>query len=362
MEFHGASQKLPNANFECLQRKITHIRESLMKKILMGLAATGMAMSMSSAANAAECGEVSIADWNWPSGELMAAVDKFILENGYGCTVELIPGATMTTFASMNEKGVPQVAGELWINAVREPLNAAMDEGRIISVKEGPITDLGEGWWVTPEWKAAHPELKTVMDIIERPDLFPYKEDPSKGAFITCPSGWGCQLTNNNLFRAFDMEAKGWALVDPGSSAGLDGSMAKAAERGEPWFGYYWAPTALIGKYNMQLVPFGVDFVGAEHWDSCIVKDDCADPKPSSWTKSEVHTVVTKDFAAKGGEMMEYLGNRVYPGAVMGAMLVYMGDNQAGGEDAAIEFLASHEDVWTAWVPAEVAAKVKGAL
>jgi glycine betaine/proline transport system substrate-binding protein len=118
----------------------------------------------------------------------------------------------------------------------------------------------------------------------------------------------------------------------------------------------------MIGKYNMQLVPFGVDFVGSEHWDGCIVKDDCADPQPSSWTESEVHTVVTADFAAKGGEMMEYLGKRVYPGSVMGSMLVFMGDNQAGGEDAAIEFLISHEDVWSQWVSAEIAEKVKGAL
>ena len=39
------------------------------------------------------------------------------------------------------------------------------------------------------------------------------------------------------------MEAKGWKIVETGSAAGLDGSMAKAVERGENWFGYYWSPT-----------------------------------------------------------------------------------------------------------------------
>ena len=53
------------------------------------------------------------------------------------------------------------------------------------------------------------------------------------------------------------MEAKGWMIVETGSAAGLDGSIAKAAERGENWFGYYWSPTALIGKYNMQAVDMG---------------------------------------------------------------------------------------------------------
>ena len=37
-------------------------------------------------ANAA-CGKVVVASQNWASAELMAEVDKFILEKGYGCEV-----------------------------------------------------------------------------------------------------------------------------------------------------------------------------------------------------------------------------------------------------------------------------------
>ena len=62
------------------------------------------------AAHAAECGRVTIADMNWASAELAAYVDKFILENGYGCKVELVPGDTMPTTASMTEKAEPDVA------------------------------------------------------------------------------------------------------------------------------------------------------------------------------------------------------------------------------------------------------------
>ena len=39
-----------------------------------------------------------------------------------------------------------------------------------------------------------------------------------------------------------------------------------------------------------------------------------------------------------------------------------MEDNQANGEDAALEFLEKHESVWTKWVSADVAAKVKKSL
>ena len=334
-----------------------------MKKLLTAMAAVGVALTVSGTAKA-DCGSLTLAEMNWASAELMANVDKFILEEGYGCEVELIPGATMTTFTSMNEKGEPDIANELWINAVREPLFAAFDEGRLHSVNNGPITQLGEGWWVPPHTAEKYPEIVSDIDaLLARPDLFPHPEDPSKGAFVGCPAGWGCQLANANLYRAFDMEAKGWLLVDPGSAAGLDGSMAKANERGENWFGYYWSPTAMIGKYSMVPVDMG-EWAGADNWDGCIVKpeQDCADPKASSWTHSEVHTVITDRFKKAGGVAVDYLNKRVFPGPVMNGMLVYMGDNQAGGEDAAVEFLIQHEDVWTQWVPADVASKIKAAL
>ena len=57
----------------------------------------------------ASCGKIKIAEMNWASAELMANVDKIILEKGYGCEVEMVAGATMPTFTSMNEKGTPDV-------------------------------------------------------------------------------------------------------------------------------------------------------------------------------------------------------------------------------------------------------------
>lgn len=309
--------------------------------------------------------KITIAEMNWASAEFMANVDKIILEKGYGFEIELVAGATMPTFTSMNEKGEPDVAPEQWANAVVIPLRKAVAEGRLHIANPAPITGLGEGWWVTPATAKRHPELKTVLDILEHPELFPHPEDPSKGAFYGCPAGWGCQLANANLYRAFKMKEKGWIMVDPGSGAGMDGAIAKASNRDENWFGYYWAPTAVIGKYNLVPIPFGVPFAGKENWDGCIVKpeQECADPKPSAWTKSEVNTVVTDNFKKNGGPAaMTYIQKRTFPLDVINGMLVYMTDNQASGKDAAYEFLMEHEDLWTQWVTADAAKKIKKAI
>lgn len=333
---------------------------------LGALAALGLGISAltSGAAMAQECGHLTEADMNWASADLMANVDKLILEEGYGCTVELIPGATETTFASMNEKGQPDVAGEMWINAVRIPLEKAYAEGRLHRLVDGPIEGTGEGWWVTQAFAEAHPEINTVEQMLQHPDLVPDQEDPTKGAFMGCPAGWGCQLNNQNLFRAYGMEDKGWTLVDPGSAAGLDGAIAKASERSEPWFGYYWAPTSLVGKYHLKLLPFEAGWAGDDNWNKCIVLpvDECTDPKPTTWVKSEVNTVITDRLFQEGGPAVDYLSKRIFPADVMGEMLVYMNDEQANGEDAAWHFLETHPETWSQWVTPEAADKIKSAL
>ena len=74
-----------------------------MRKLLIASAvAAGTMLGVSGQASAA-CGTVSIAEMNWASAQLMANVDKIILESGYGCKVEIVPGDTMPTFTSMNE-------------------------------------------------------------------------------------------------------------------------------------------------------------------------------------------------------------------------------------------------------------------
>ena len=42
----------------------------------------------------------------------------------------------------------------------------------------------------------------TAVEILEHPEWFPSKEDSSKGAFVGCPAGWGCQLANAQSFQS----------------------------------------------------------------------------------------------------------------------------------------------------------------
>ncbi len=310
---------------------------------------------------AASCGKVTVANMNWQSAEVLAHIDTIILSKGYGCDVELIPGDTMPTLTAMMEKGKPDVAPEAWVNAVREPLDAAVKEGRLHygaqALKDGGV----EGWWIPKYVADAHPDIKTIDDALKHPELFPAPETKGKGAVHNCPSGWNCQITTGNVFKAWDAAGKGFKLIDTGSAAGLDGSIAKAYERKQGWLGYYWAPTSILGKYEMVKLDAGVPHDKAA-WDACMVKTECDKPMKSDWARAEVFTVVTDRFKTAGGPAYEYLSKRAWGNDTVNGLLAWMSDNQATGAGGAKHFLKNNSDLWTTWVPADVAEKVKASL
>lgn len=341
---------------------ITLPRRLLRPSALAALAALlGTVGSAALAAQPAACGHLTIANMNWQSAEVLAHIDKIVLNKGYGCDAELVPGDTMPTLSSMIEKGQPDVAPEAWVNSIREPLDKAVKTGRlhysVAVLSDGSV----QGLWVPQYFADAHPNIKTVGDALQHPELFPSPDDPKKGALYNCPSGWSCQIATGNLFKATGAAAKGFVLVDTGSSAGLDGAIAKAYERKQAWLGYYWSPTAILGKYKMVRLAIDIPFDEAA-WNSCNAVVDCAKPKLNPWPKAEVNTVVTERFRQKAGPAYAYLSKRQWDNATVNNLLAWMKDNQANGQDGARHFLATRPDVWTKWVSADVAAKVKASL
>ena len=312
-------------------------------------------------AQAAECGKVTIADMNWNSASLIANIDQFVLEHGFDCDAELIPGDTMPTSTSMVEKGQPDIAPEMWTNAVKDLVDNAVKEGRLVKAGDSLLDGGQEGFWIPTYLVNKYPELKTIDGIKKHPELFKHPEDPDVAAFYGCPAGWNCQISSANLFKALEMDKSGFDIVDPGSSAGLSGAIAKSYERQQGWFGYYWAPTAILGKYDMTLVDLGAK-LDVNAFTSCIAIDGCENLKVTPYPKAPVTTVVTGAFAPMHPQVMEYLSKRGFKNELMNTLLAWMEDEQATSEDAMIHFLETYPEMWKAWLPADAAKKVAAAL
>ncbi len=315
----------------------------------------------STAANAAECGTVTIASMNWTSAELLANVDDFILKNGYDCDSSIVLGDTVPTLTSMAEKGQPDIAPEAWYS-LRPPITQKnIDEGKLIvagkAFEKGGIQGIYVPKFIVDE----HPDIKTIADAVKHPELFPNPDDPAKAAWSSGPQGWGGTIVASQYYKAYKAADAGFANVDTGSAAGHDGSITHAYEAQRGWIGYYWEPTALLGKYDMVRLSSGQSYDEAE-WNRCNKVDNCADPKPNEWPTDAVDTIVTKKFAENSGDALAYIKSRTWPNELVNQMLAWMSDNQATGEDGAKQFLKENKSVWQKWVSAEAAAKIEAAL
>ena len=160
-----------------------------MKKLLASTCLVFGVLAGVSAANAAECGNVTIASMNWQSAEVISNLDKIVLNAGYGCNAEITIGDTVPTITSMAEKGQPDIAPEAWIDLLPEVVKKGTEEGRIIKVGS-PLPDGGvQGWWIPKYFADTHPDIKTIPDVLKHPELFPDPEDKSKAAIFHGPQG-----------------------------------------------------------------------------------------------------------------------------------------------------------------------------
>lgn len=321
--------------------------DTSMKRFLMTAAVTLMA-APAFAQDSDTCGEVSITEMNWASASVVTNVAKFIMEQGYGCDVAVVPSDTVPAMTSVAENGEPDIVTELWLNGTGSIYDRLRDEGKIEEL--GKVIEPGgiDAWWIPDYLAEAHPELTTIEGILANPDLV-------GGRFHNCPEGWGCRVFNDNLLPAFGVEDAGIEIFNHGSGETLATSIASAFENEEPWFGYYWAPTAVIGRYDLVQVDMGA----YDEEAFAAAKDpDSTDVGRSSFPPSPVKTAVTTEFSAKHPELTEFLKNMTFKTETMNAILSWMEDNSATGEEGAVYFLTNHQDTWSTWISEDARARL----
>ena len=313
-------------------------------------------------ADATQCGTdrtIDIAEMTWPSAAALAHIHATILEEGYGCDVEIVAGDTVPTSSSMMTRGTPAIAPELWTSAIEDAWAAAIEEGTVVQLSDAITDGTVEGWFIPEYVQAEHPDLTTAEAVIARPELFLDPEEPSQGRLYSCPPGWACELSTSALFEAFDME-ESWNLFSPGSGGALDASIARAFTREEPILFYYWGPTAILGKYPAVQLEIGEADMEVY---ACNTDPDCDEPAGVTAYPSSPAVVGAAAWIQEEAPVVaEYFTKVGLTNAQISELLVYGDENQADAEETAENFLKTKQDVWTQWVPAEVAEKVLAAI
>lgn len=289
--------------------------------------------------------DIVMGDCSWDSAMVHNRIVAFILENGYGgYSVDFIPAATPTTVQSLRTGDI-HIMMESWHENYQEVYDEIIAEGSVVNVGAN-MPQAPQGWYV-PRYviegdpargiEASAPDLKSVTDLPRYASLFQDPEDPSKGRILVGPPGWSATEISQGIMTENGLE-ESYNGVLPGSDSALAASMVGAYERGEPWVGYYWEPTAVLGRLDMVMVP------------------------GSEFPPTSVDILVNKEFADANPAVVALLENYGTSLAQNNQILAVMADEELDAGEAAVRFLEMFEDTWTQWVDADVAERVKAAL
>jgi len=317
-----------------------------------------LACSASVAQAAPQCDidrAVNFGGMSWESNLVLTDVQRFILEKGYGCQTDVLPTETLAGLAAL-ERGDLDVNTEIWFNSMAAPWKKAEASGKVKGV--GRLYMGGEAWFI-PRYTAERlPELKSAADLPKFKDHFKDPEEPSKGRFYGCPAGWACEVVSGNLYRALGLEDS-FTLYSPGTGAAQKAALTSAYKRKQDMVFYYWFPTPLVGA--LDLVQLELPTYDADA-HQCLTSARCKDPKPSAYPENPVFTAVNTDFAQAAPTLVAFMSRMSIPQDEMNALLAHMGDSGDDSGDVALWFLKNKTDLWSQWVPPEVAERVRAAL
>lgn len=308
---------------------------------IFSFAAICAALTLSTAPTpASACGDVSITEMNWATGQIITAVSKFLMEQGYGCTVQILPSSIAPAVTSAAETGKPDIITEISINSF-PPYLDLVAEGKLVEVANVQIDGVVEGWYVPSYLIEAHPELATIDGVLKHPNIV-------GGRFNNCPQGWGCRIKNDVLKIAFDLPGHGIDVFDHGSGEMLASSVAAAVNNKEPWFGYYWSPSPVVSKYG--LVPINLGPYDKDAYECASNKDGCDIPRRTSFAPSPVVTAITPGFVTREPEIVELMSKLSFSSDIMGNLIGWQEENQASAEQTAAYFLQNYPKIWSAWI------------
>lgn len=324
-------------------------------------------LPLPSLAQAASCNNgqvIKLADQTWESASFTTHVIRQILSFGYGCQAEIVPGTPAATESALAQNDL-QIIAELWSgrSAIIEKAIAA---GAVQVVGDTLAGGAEQGWYV-PDYlvkgdpkrgiKPLAPDLSSWQDLPKYKSLFTDPEEPGKGRFLNCPTGWVCEKTNSRLLKLYGLD-NDYTNFRAGTGAALDSAISSAYDQGKPILFYYWQPAGLMAKYKFHKIaqaPYN-----KACWDAIVSGEGklCR----SDFVVAHLAIGVSQPFAQNNPELIRFFQHLQFHPALLNQMILMMTEQHLSGDALADKFLREHSDVWHQWLPEDVALRVDARL
>ena len=304
---------------------------------------------------------VVFAGLDWDSGAFLTALERAILERGYACQTSVVPGTTVTLEQAV-AVGDAQVIAEEWVG--RSPIwNAAMASGKVVALGR-IVTGAEEGIYV-PDGLVHGPAAMAagLARIQQLADprmiaLFSDPEQPGRGRFLNCPSGWTCERVNSAKLKAYGL-AGSYVDFRPGSGAAMDADITAALLQHRPALFYYYSPSTLAGRF--KLFRLAEPPYSAKCWADISNPDGRHDTGCTS-PPAVIASGVNARFLAGAPGLGALLRQISLPAPLLNAELADAATNRRGADAQAVLFLKHHADLWRGWVPPPVAERLAQSL
>lgn len=304
---------------------------------------------------------ITFYDGGWESQWLEIAIAQFVIEKGYGYPTKSIEMTTEIYQPAMLN-GDADVDIEEWPQNVPEWYENGIKSGKIEAVST--ILEGGPQFFIIPKWVAEQYKIKTVFDMKDHWELFEDPEDPSKGLFINGIIGWDCTTINEVKLKAYGLD-KYYNSIAPGSSGAETAAMAGPQKKHKPVFGYYWAPTALMGMYDWYILEEPA--YDPAVWEKLnAVKNDNPIPvleKACIYPDNPLPNVINSGLRKKAPDVVTFLGKYTVGLDRCNKVLSWVDENGVKNwEKGAVYFLRQYDSHWKTWVTPDAYTKIKAAL
>ena len=312
---------------------------------------------------------VKIGSFDWDSSNIHSAIATYILENGYGCDTQVTKGRTNPILALLIDNKI-DIIFEHWTDNNVALINPELSSGNLVDL--GINTPASEQAFFIDRATSETYGISSVEDLKKSKiwELFKDPEDPSKGRIISCIFGWTCYTINYVKIMEYGLGDL-YNMYDPGTAQGLDKIILDAFANNKPIITYYYTPTSLMGKPEIDMVRLSEPAYDKACWESMMAvvnnikiygtsayETSCANEyKDMALTK-----LATGDFYNSNPNIISFVNAYTITTSVVNNLLAYYVDISDGNLEETAKYYLKNYSEWEVWVPSNIASKIKNTL